>query len=193
MDPTVLRSVDATTVASVTALLGSAIALLAISGIGECMVLGSWRRPGGGGAQVIQLYLTWLPGARRSAPWAGSDKTVQRLVTAALVPAAFLSMVGVCANMASQATAALSASVRMASMVSAAGSPAPVTQSTVSGAVGNEVKGDQVWVWRPRENGKHQGGINVSEGLGQGLGRGQEQPGHPSLPSLALWGISLGT
>lgn len=106
MDPTVLGSVDATTVASVTALLGSAIVLLAISGIG----------------------------ARKSAPWAGSGKTVRRPATAALVPAAFPSMVGVYANMASQATAALSASVRMASMVSAARSPAPVTQSTVSAA-----------------------------------------------------------
>lgn len=72
---------------------------------------------GGGGAQFIQLFITWDPGAKNSAPWAASVKTVLRPVTALLAPVAFLPMVRVCANMASQATAVLSASVRMASMV----------------------------------------------------------------------------
>lgn len=89
MDPTVLRNVAATTVASVTGLLGSATVLLAISGIG----------------------------AKKSAPWAASVKTVLRPVTVLLAPVAFLLMARVCVNMASQATAALSASVRMAAMV----------------------------------------------------------------------------
>lgn len=41
MDPTVPRNVAATTVVSVTGLLGSATALLAISGTGELVALGS--------------------------------------------------------------------------------------------------------------------------------------------------------
>lgn len=87
--PTVLRNVAAITVASVTGLLGSATALLVILGIG----------------------------AKKSALWAASVKTVLRPVTVLLAPVAFLPMAHVCANMASQATAALSASVRMAAMV----------------------------------------------------------------------------
>lgn len=102
MDPTVLMNVVATMVASVIGLLGSATVLLAILEIG----------------------------AMKSAPWAASAKTVLRPATALLVPAAFLPMVLVCVNMASQATAALSASVQMASMVSAARSPALATQNT---------------------------------------------------------------
>lgn len=117
MDPTVPRNVAATMVVSVTGLLGSATVLLAISGIGECEALGNWSGAGGGGAQFIQLYITGDPGAKNSAPWAASVKTVLRPVTALLAPVAFLPMVRVCANMASQATAALSASVRMAAMV----------------------------------------------------------------------------
>ena len=97
--------------------LGSATVLLAISGIGECEALGSWIGAGGGGAQFIQLYITRDPGAKKSAPWAASVKTVLRPVTVLLAPVAFLLMARVCANMASQATAALSASVRMAAMV----------------------------------------------------------------------------
>lgn len=46
MDPTVPRNVAATMVVSVTGLLGSATALLAISGIGECEALGSWSGAG---------------------------------------------------------------------------------------------------------------------------------------------------
>lgn len=103
MDPTVLVNVAATTVASVTGLLGSATVLLATLEIG----------------------------AMKSAPWAASGKTVLRPATALLVPAAFLPMALVCVNMASQATAALSASVQMASMVSAARNPALATQNTV--------------------------------------------------------------
>lgn len=103
MDPTVLMNVVATMVASVIGLLGSATVLLAILEIG----------------------------AMKSAPWAASAKTVLRPATALLVPAVFLPMVLVCVNMASQATAALSASVQMASMVSAARSPALATQNTV--------------------------------------------------------------
>lgn len=117
MDRTVLTNVAATTVASVTGLLGSATALLAISGIGECVAPGSWSGPGGGGAQFLQLYITRDPGAVKSALWAASVKIVLRLVTALLVPVAFLPMAPVCANMASQAIAALSASVQRAAMV----------------------------------------------------------------------------
>lgn len=54
MDPTVPMNVAATMVASVTGLLGSATVLLAISGIGEYVTLGSWYGPGGGRAQFIQ-------------------------------------------------------------------------------------------------------------------------------------------
>lgn len=57
MDPTVLRNVAATTVASVIGLLGSATVLLAISGIGECVALGSWGGPGGGGAPFTQMCI----------------------------------------------------------------------------------------------------------------------------------------
>lgn len=46
MAPTVLMNAAATTVASVTGLLGNATALLAISGIGECVAPGSWSGPG---------------------------------------------------------------------------------------------------------------------------------------------------
>lgn len=116
-DPTVLRNVAATMVASVTGLLGSATVLLAISGIGECMVLGSWSGPGGGGTEFIQLCITRDPGAVKSALWAALVKTVLRPVTVLLAPVAFLPMARVCANMASQATAALSDSVQMAAMV----------------------------------------------------------------------------
>lgn len=115
--PTVLRNVAATTVASVTGLLGSATVLLVILGIGEYVTPGSWSGAGGGGAQFIQLNITRDPGAKKSALWAASVKTVLRPVTALLAPVAFLPMAHVCANMASQATAALSASVRMAAMV----------------------------------------------------------------------------
>lgn len=97
MDPTVPRNVAATTVASVTGLLGSATALLAISGTG----------------------------AMKSALWAASGKTVLRPATAPLVPVVFLPMARVCVNTASQATAARTASVQTASTVSAARSPAP--------------------------------------------------------------------
>lgn len=116
-DPTVLRNVVATMVAFVTGLLGSATVLLAISGIGECVALGSWSGPGGGGTEFIQLYITRDPGAVKSALWAASVKTVLRPVTVLLALVAFLPMVRVCANMASQATAALSDSVQMAAMV----------------------------------------------------------------------------
>lgn len=88
-DPTVLRNVVATMVAFVTGLLGSATVLLVISGIG----------------------------AVKSALWAASVKTVLRPVTVLLALVAFLPMARVCANMASQATAALSDSVQMAAMV----------------------------------------------------------------------------
>lgn len=53
----------------------------------------------------------------KSALWAASVKTVLRPVTVLLALVAFLPMVRVCANMASQATAALSDSVQMAAMV----------------------------------------------------------------------------
>lgn len=86
------------------------------------------------------LDLTRHPGAVKSALWAVLGKTVLRPATAPLVPVAFLPMARVCVNMASQATAAMSASVRMASMVSAARSPAPATRITVSGGQ-NTVKG----------------------------------------------------
>lgn len=125
MDPTVPRNVAATTVVSVTGLLGSATALLAISGTGELVALGSWGGPGGGGAQFIQPCLTRYPGAMKSAPWAASGKTVLRPATAPLVPVVFLPMARVCVNTASQATAARTASVQTASTVSAARSPAP--------------------------------------------------------------------
>lgn len=132
MDPTVLMNVAATTVASVIGLLDSATVLLAILEIGEHVAPGNWGGPGGGGgAQFIQPYLTRHPGVMKSAPWAALAKTVLRPATVLLVPAAFLPMALVCVNMVSQATAALSASVQMASMVSAARSPALATQNTV--------------------------------------------------------------